>query len=489
MVALIYPHQLLDRSPVLNEADEVWLVEEPLFFAQYHFHRQKLILHRASMREYAEQLEAEGFKVRYLEADAVPNTEFVGELLVKAGYRSATVIDPNDDWLHEKLTRGCADANISLKVIADPSFLTSEPLVTKWTTPRRKYFFTEFYMQQRKELGILLESDGTPTGGRWTFDTENRKRLPGKLRVPIISRLLPRPSVEEAEMYVRDHFPHAIGDPHVPFQYPVTHAQAATWLDGFLAERFHDFGAYEDAISQTETTLFHSVLTPALNIGLLTPRQVIDAAMEYRDQVPLNSLEGFIRQVIGWREFMRIIYQGQGRRQRTSNALGHHRPMPSSLYDGTTGIVPVDTVIRRALQTGYCHHIERLMILGNFMVLLEIHPDAVYQWFMELFIDAYDWVMVPNVYGMSQYADGGLTTTKPYISGSNYLLKMSDYSKGDWCEIWDALYWRFVDKHRDLFLKNPRLSLAVATLDRMGDRFPHLMTVAEKFLVEIHGPE
>jgi deoxyribodipyrimidine photolyase-related protein len=129
------------------------------------------------------------------------------------------------------------------------------------------------------------------------------------------------------------------------------------------------------------------------------------------------------------------------------------------------------------------------MILGTFMVLLEIHPDAVYQWFMELFIDAYDWVMVPNVYGMSQYADGGLTTTKPYISGSNYLLKMSDYPKGDWCEVWDALYWRFVDKHRDLFLKNPRLSLAVATLDKMGDRFPHLMAVAEKFLLEIHGPE
>jgi deoxyribodipyrimidine photolyase-related protein len=488
VVFLIYPHQLYPFTTRLSEGDEVWLIEDPLFFSQYRFHRQKLILHRASMKEYVAGLARTGQAVRYVEAAELNRSEAIGELLLRAGHHAARVIDPNDDWLTRRLTTGCERAGVALEVIPDPHYLTESDVAERWLQPRRKYFFTEFYVQQRKSLGILLEPDGNPVGGKWTFDTENRKRLPARKVVPAVPRPSIRESVREAERYVDLRFPSAFGTP-APFEYPVTHEDATSWLDAFLAERFYEFGVYEDAISRTETTLFHSVLTPALNIGLLTPRQVVDAALAYLDEVPLNSLEGFIRQVIGWREFMRLIYRGQGRRQRTANALNHHRPMPPAFYDGTTGIPPVDVVIRRVLQTGYCHHIERLMILGNFMVLLEIHPDAVYQWFMELFIDAYDWVMVPNVYGMSQYADGGLTTTKPYISGSNYLLKMSDYPKGDWCEVWDALYWRFVDKHRDLFLKNPRLSLAVATLDRMGDRFPHLMAVAEKFLVEIHGPE
>ena len=486
MVALVYPHQLYERSPALLGATEVWLLEDPLFFTQYRFHRQKLILHRASMREYFGRLTAAGCVARYVESKNLPTTESVASLLAKAGHSEVSVIDPNDDWLQSKLRAASAEAKIALEVIPDPNFLTDPALAQRWTVPRKRFFFTEFYIQQRKSLGVLLEPDGGPVQGRWTFDTENRKRLPAKTRPPIIPRPLPRESVREAESYVAKQFPNALGNPAAPFEYPVTPTDAAAWLEAFLAERLHDFGAYEDAISRTETTLFHSLLTPMLNIGLLTPRHVVGAALEYRDQVPMNSLEGFLRQVLGWREFVRLIYQGVGRKQRTSNALGHQNPMPTALYDGTTGIPPVDTVIKRTLQTGYCHHIERLMILGNFMVLIEVHPDAVYQWFMELFIDAYDWVMVPNVYGMSQYADGGLMTTKPYISSSNYVLKMSDFPRGEWCEVWDALYWRFVHHHRDLFLKNPRLSFAVSTLDRMGDRLPRLLRIAEDFLREIH---
>ncbi len=486
MVFLVYPHQLYAFGGLPADGEEVWLIEDPLFFSQFRFRRQKLILHRAAMQEYSRELNESGWTVRYIEARELDSTVGIGKLLASAECDTARVLDPNDDWLEQRLRSGCRDAGVSLELVPDPNYLTQADVADRWLAPRRKYFFTEFYVQQRKSLGILLEPDGSPVGGRWTFDTENRKRLPARKLVPPIWKPKVRESVLEAEAYVKQHFPQAMGTDY-PFEYPVTRVDAAEWLEAFLFERFHDFGAYEDAISRTEANLYHSLLTPALNIGLLTPRQVVDSAMAYRDQVPLNSLEGFIRQVVGWREFIRLIYQGQGRKQRTSNALGHSRPMPASFYDGTTGILPVDTVIRRVFQTGYCHHIERLMILGNFMVLLEIDPEAVYQWFMELFIDAYDWVMVPNVYGMSQYADGGLITSKPYISGSNYVLKMSDYPKGDWCEIWDALYWRFVDKHRDLFQKNPRLSLAVATLDRMGDRFPRLLAVAEGFLSKIHG--
>jgi deoxyribodipyrimidine photolyase-related protein len=179
---------------------------------------------------------------------------------------------------------------------------------------------------------------------------------------------------------------------------------------------------------------------------------------------------------------MRGVYHFLGREQRCSNYWNHQRKIPAEFYTGTTGIEPIDTVIRRVLQHGYCHHIERLMVLGNFMLLCEIHPDEIYRWFMELFVDAYDWVMVPNVYGMSQHADGGLITTKPYISGSAYILKMSDFKKGPWCAVWDALYWRFIDRHRDFFSKNPRMSVMVSQCNRLGPKLTEHHRVAEKFL-------
>jgi deoxyribodipyrimidine photolyase-related protein len=240
-------------------------------------------------------------------------------------------------------------------------------------------------------------------------------------------------------------------------------------LDEFLKSRFEKFGIYEDAIVTKETVLNHSVLSPMLNIGLLTPHKIIDKALEIgKDKnIPLNSMEGFIRQVMGWREFIKIVYEREGTKQRSTNYWKFTRKIPPCFWNGTTGISPIDNTIQKILKTGYCHHIERLMVLGNFMLLCEFDPDEVYRWFMEMFIDAYDWVMVPNVYGMTQFADGGLMTTKPYISGSNYLMKMSDYEKGEWQAIWDGLFWRFMHEHRNFFLKNPRLGMLVGTYDKM----------------------
>ncbi len=218
---------------------------------------------------------------------------------------------------------------------------------------------------------------------------------------------------------------------------------------------------------------------------------MLTAALEHgnRHAVPINSLEGFIRQVIGWREFVRAVYEQRGTRSRNSNFWGfeeRQESLPRAFYDGTTGIAPIDETIRRVLDTAYCHHIERLMLLGSFMLLCEIHPHAVYRWFMELFIDAYDWVMVPNVYGMSQFADGGSFATKPYICGSNYVRKMSDYPPGDWCATWDGLYWRFIDKHAAFFRSNHRLSMMPRMLDKMdhGKRVGHLAE-AERFLTAL----
>ena len=207
--------------------------------------------------------------------------------------------------------------------------------------------------------------------------------------------------------------------------------------------------------------------------------------MKYSEKkkIPLNSLEGFIRQIIGWREFIRAMYEKVGEKHRSGNFWKHDRPLPASFYNATTGIDPVDTVIQRLLDRSYCHHIERLMILGNFMLLCGIKPDDVYLWFMELFIDAYDWVMVPNVYGMSQFADGGIFATKPYISGSNYILKMSNFKNGPWCEIWNALFWNFIYNNRTFFRKQPRLSVILGNLDRMGpSKIKKIRVQASEFL-------
>jgi deoxyribodipyrimidine photolyase-related protein len=224
------------------------------------------------------------------------------------------------------------------------------------------------------------------------------------------------------------------------------------------------------------------MLSPLLNVGLLTPSQVIEQVIKAK-KIPLNSLEGFIRQVIGWREFIRAVYHLRGVDQRTRNFWKHKRQLPHSFYTGTTGILPIDQTIKKILDHAYCHHIERLMILGNFMLLCEFDPDSIYRWFMEMFIDAYDWVMVPNVYGMSQFADGGMMTTKPYISSSNYIKKMSDYPSGKWCEIWDALFWRFLDKHKLFFKKQPRLNMVASQLKNKSKSWiDQRITIANKFL-------
>ena len=349
-------------------------------------------------------------------------------------------------------------------------------------------FQTDFYKYQRQTRNILVDGNQKPRGGKWTFDDENRLKYPKGLTPPKIVFLQPSQFTDEAHAYTQQYFAHNYGTLNFAFLYPTTFAESRKWLHDFFKTRFADFGAYEDAIVSTEHFLHHSVLTPMLNVGLLTPQFIVDEALQYAENhdIPLNSLEGFIRQIIGWREFIRAVYELKGTEERTRNYWGFTQKIPASFWNGTTGIEPVDNTIKKVLETGYCHHIERLMVLGNFMLLCEFDPDDVHRWFMELFIDSYDWVMVPNVYGMSQYADGGLMATKPYISGSSYVMKMSDYKKGSWQEVWDALFWRFMNVHRDFFRKNPRLNMLLSTFDRMSNEKQNaLMLKAENFLESV----
>jgi deoxyribodipyrimidine photolyase-related protein len=484
-ITLVFPHQLYLQHPALQKARPVYLTEEWLFYRQYKFHRQKLILHRATMKMYEDRLLNKKYTVSYIESGHPhSDTRKLIKYLGEQGVQQIYYVDTIDNWLEKRISETAASCKIKLVKYPSPNFLNTMDTVEGFFSKKKSYFQTDFYIWQRKQRKLLLEKDLKPIGGKWTFDAENRVKFPRTETVPVITFPKQNNFVKEAIEYVQGHFSKNYGSTG-PFFYPVTHADAERWLDEFLATRFCKFGMYEDAMVQTESILYHAVLTPMLNIGLLQPQQIMDkalqAAIDY--DIPLNSLEGFIRQITGWREFIRIVYEREGPHQRTTNYWGFTRKIPASFWNGETGIHPVDTVIKRLLKTGYTHHIERLMVLGNFMLLCEFDPDEVYRWFMEMYIDSYDWVMVPNVYGMTQFADGGLMTTKPYISGSNYLMKMGNWDKGPWQEVWDGLFWRFMHVHRSFFLTNPRLGMLVKTFDKMPaeKRNKHLKK-AEQFL-------
>lgn len=468
-ISLIYPHQLFENHPAIQKGRDVYLIEDPLFFGTdseqpLRFHAKKLMLHRASMKHFATEN-----KVTYVHLPDKPcrSDELLGKMIPQE-VTEVSCVDPCDYLLERRIRRFCDGRGIRLTFFTSPMFLTPDDWMTELMGGMKKPFMKKFYEEQRKRMGILLEADGKPVGGKWSFDADNRKKLPKKIEVPEPFSPSPQSGVEEAEAWVKERFPDALGHTY-NFPYGITRADALAALELFLKERFSLFGDYEDAISSSHRVAFHSVLTPYLNIGLITPQELTGRILDFgaEKDIPLNCIEGFVRQVIGWREFMRIIYLQHGVYERNKNFWGFTRPLPKSFYDGTTGIEPIDHTIHVLLEDGYCHHIERLMVLGNFMMLCRFDPDDVYRWFMEFFIDAYDWVMVPNVYGMSQFADGGIFATKPYLSGSNYIRKMSDFKKGDWCEVWDGLFWTFVADHHDFFLKNYRMAQMARLYERM----------------------
>lgn len=489
-INLIFPHQLFEDCPLLKYEGEFVLVEEHLFFKKVNFHKQKIAFHRASMKFYEEYLSSLGKKVRYVESgEEVSDVRELIKVLQREGIKTVNAIDPTDNYLNRRLKDKCEAAGLKLQMHDSPLFINKKDENADFFKPTKKKFYqTKFYTEERKKRNILVSGDGLPEGGKWTYDVDNRKKYPAKKTPPPIHFPDQNSFYTEAKTYVETHFKGNIGELSPLPLYPTDFNGSKAWLQQFFENRFHEFGVYEDAIVKGENILNHSVLTPMMNTGLLTPQFVLDEALKFGKEngVPLNSLEGFLRQIMGWREFIRGVYEAVGSKERTTNFWGFERKIPASFYDGTTGIPPVDDTIKMLLKTGYNHHIERLMVLGNFMVLCEFHPDEVYRWFMEMYIDSYDWVMVTNVYGMSQFADGGLMASKPYISGSNYLMKMSDYKKGDWQKIWDGLFWRFMHVHRDFFLKNPRLGMLVRTFDKMSDekRNTHIEN-GERFLTKL----
>ena len=488
-VTIVFPHQLFSTSKALIKSRRVFIIQDPLFINDHkykvNFHKNKILLHLLATENYKEELISKGYDAKLIDFDDLEGEDYLESLFKINQISEIHYCDPVDYTIDKRIDSSARSLNIRLYKYDTPGFMLNNDDVQNDFSNKKSHFMGAFYKKQRLRYNILLNEDSSPLGGKWSLDSENRKRFPKTMSAPTI------PSIDyknenflKTKDYVLSKYKINPGSMDT-FNYPVNRQQAFSSFHTFLEERLINFGFYEDAIVKNESTLFHSIITPYLNIGLITPNEIIEETLAFasENKIPLNSLEGFIRQIIGWREFMRGIYVVDGVKQRNSNFWNYDKHMPDSFYNATTGIEPLDDTIEKCLNSGYAHHIERLMILGNLMLLIGIRPNAVYKWFMEIFIDSYDWVMVPNVYGMSQFADGGLLATKPYISGSNYILKMSDYKKGDWCLIWDSLYWGFVDRNRDFFRKNPRMSMMVSMFDKKdNDSKKKLYETAETFL-------
>ena len=473
---LVFPNQLFENHPAISRSRKSFVVQDPLFFydSSYgiRFHKQKILLHLMSTQTYNSELNRKGIDSTLVTFDQLNGRDYLLNFLKDNLISEIYLCHVVDFELNKRILTSAKECNVKVHWYDSLGFLSSESQIASDFIPGKRFFMANYYKRQRKRFNILIDENDQPQGGKWSFDAENRKKLPKTIKIPAIEKLsYPEKIFNKSKSVIEQKFSENPGEIN-DFNYPVSRSQALNAFETFLVERLELFGDYEDAISVDHNVIFHSLLTPYLNIGLITPLEIVNRIFDFSksSNVRLNSLEGFIRQIIGWREFIRGIYHSSGVSQRTKNFWGYKKKLSDAFYTGETGIEPVDITIKKINKYAYCHHIERLMILGNIMILLKYDPDEVYKWFMELFIDSYDWVMVPNVYGMSQYADGGIMSTKPYISGSNYILKMSNYKKGQWSKKWDALYWNFIDENRSFFQKNPRMSMMVSMYDKKDSK-------------------
>jgi deoxyribodipyrimidine photolyase-related protein len=490
VLLLILGNQLFPIDQVLAlDPAAVFMAEDHYLCSHFRYHQQKVVLVLAAMRAYADELRAAGLVVHYTkleEESELSINEALVDCLQTHNYSSLVHFEVEGKAAQANLARAVQNASVVCEEIRSPMFLCDRPRFEAFVQSRKKPQMAAFYKAERTRLNILLTSDGKPVGEQWSFDADNRKKLPKDVHPPELPEIAQNIHLASVITLVAERFAGHPGKAE-EFSWPSTRAGALNWLDDFIEHRLEGFGPYEDAMSTRSETVFHSVLSPMMNIGLLVPNEVLErviAVAQTRD-IPLQSLEGFVRQIMGWREFVRGIYQNFSAQQASTNYWSHHRQLTEHWYLGGTGIAPLDDTIEITQRKGWCHHIPRLMVVANLMTLCEIEPKAAHRWFMEMYVDSASWVMGPNVYGMGIFSDGGIFATKPYICGSNYLLKMSNYPKGPWCDVVDGLYWRFIEKNRAFFAQNPRLALMPRALDRLSEaRRDIIFPAAEKFLLE-----
>lgn len=483
---LLLGNQLFSPKYLSDFKDHTFFMAEDYGLCTFEkHHKLKILLFLSSMRSFRDEIKSKNFNIIYkdINKDFKLSYEKKLEKIIKEKkIKELSFFEIEDKFFEKRMINIARKNSLKINQIKSPMFLVDRNEFKNYLSKNKRPFMANFYKIVRTKTNLLMNKNGTPKGNKWSFDEDNRKKLPNTIKVPEISKVKDTKDTTALKEFISSNFKDHPGNTD-KFWFPTTRKDANKWLDEFLKERIKLFGDYEDAVTDKSNTVFHSALSPLINLGLITPEEIITKLRKIENKVPMNSLEGYIRQIIGWREFIRGIYQNYDQRLEKTNFFNHNRKMKKSWYEGTTGLDPLDHAINNARNYGWSHHIERLMILANIMNLCEINPKQIYKWFMEMFVDSYDWVMVPNVYGMSQFADGGLLATKPYISGSNYILKMSDYKKGDWCPIWDSLYWGFVDRNREFFRKNPRMSMMVSMFDKKDDASKkRLFETSENFI-------
>ncbi|MES2335335.1 MAG: cryptochrome/photolyase family protein [Pseudomonadota bacterium] len=440
-------------------------------------HPQKIALILAAMRKFAVALEAEGWRVAYSRLDDPVNAQSIsGELLRRAAEFGASevVATKPGEW---RVLRDLQDLPLPVRVLEDDRFLCSEAEFAGWAEGRKQLRMEWFYRDMRRKTGLMMEGD-QPAGGQWNFDHDNRKAAKGDLL-----RARPRDFaldavVEEVLALVEARFRH-FGRLR-PFRWAVDRAGALAALAEFVAERLPRFGEEQDAMLEGEAYLSHAVISPYLNIGLLRPMEVclaVEAAWK-AGKVPIQAAEGFIRQVIGWREYVRGIWALKGPGYLEGNALGHSRALPGVYWGGETGMACMKAAVGQTRDLAYAHHIQRLMVTGNFALLAGVDPAAVHEWYLAVYVDAFEWVEAPNTIGMSQFADGGVLGSKPYVSSGAYIDRMSDHCGGCSYRVkekvgeracpFNLLYWHFLVRHRERFRSNPRTGQMYRVWDGMA---------------------
>ena len=482
-IFILYPVHLFINIDILKNK-YVYLIEEPRFFSDFNYHKLKLAYHRASMKNYYNYIKNNNISIKYV--NFYENIKILYKKInndINKNNIKVYIYNPCDNILLNKIKKYIPNIIIE----NTQNFLVTKDILNKNLSKfykNNKYNHQNFYKWQRNRLNILIEKDGSPTGGKWSFDNENRKNLPKNIKIPKIIKLNNNNEyVNESIIYVNKYFSKNYGSLD-NFIYPINHIDSIKWLNNFLKYKFENFGKYEDAESLKDPFLFHSVLSPMMNIGLITDNEVLKIALKYQNKICIESFEGFIRQIIGWRNYLYAIYILDGDKLKKSNFLNHTNKLNKEImWKGETNILPIDNIIKKINNYGYAHHIERLMYLGNYMLLCMINPKDVYEIFMEWTIDAYEWVMIPNVFGMSQFSDGGKIMTRPYFSSSNYILKMSDYRKDSWCTIYDSLYYNFINKHQKYLSKNYATSRQVAFWIKKNDaEKKNIIKTANKYI-------
>jgi deoxyribodipyrimidine photolyase-related protein len=470
------------------KAGAIFMAEDLGLCTYEKHHKLKILMFLAAMREKRDELQRRGICVDYVSIEQpefdLPYEEKLLASVLQGDIKSLIMFEIEDKPFEARVKAFAMGQNLPLTILPSPMFLLAREEFLTLNKKFKVLRMGNFYKEVRKKLNVLMDEDNKPLGGQWSFDEDNRKKIPKGLVLPEQYEPSKSVYVEPLKQIIETKFADHPGQMSDVWM-PINRDDALENIDYFLRVKFENFGIYEDAILREDTFMFHSAISPSLNLGLITPHDIIDKVLTYteQNQVPLNSVEGFLRQIIGWREFIRGVYQHHGETQLKSNFFNFSGSLNSSWYSGETGIPPLDDAINFSDRFGYTHHINRLMVISNLMTLCEVDPKNVYRWFMEMYVDSSEWVMTPNVFGMGTFADGGIFATKPYICGSNYILKMSDYKKGDWCNTVDGLYWRFVSRNMDMLKNNPRLSFMRSTLEKMSEeRKTLIFACAEDFI-------